>query len=145
MFWPMQEERSAKIIKDVMEETIAQVYIDMKESQTLLTECLHERLERQALLLSTEMAERDFSMRLHGMYIHAQNRLAAAEEYVTEESQSVPFAANTVEEGLRGCYDIKELTQLVGRKSFMKAMEEAGVKEGRQTKTPKHADVGNTA
>lgn len=117
-------EKSAKLVKDVMDETIEQVYEDMRVSQNTLEHCLNERIDRTADVLRVEMAERDFSMRLHGMYLHAQNRLAVVEEYVTEETQAVSFVANAVEEGLRGCYDIKELTELLDKHNLQKAMRE---------------------
>jgi len=120
-----QTGETAKVVKDVMEETIDEVYADMSHAQDLLAECLNQRMDQQAEVLRVEMVEYIFSKDLHDKYIHAENRLAAAVEYVTEDNQAVSFAANAVEEGLRGCYDIRALTELLSSDNLLKALEES--------------------
>lgn len=118
------KERVAGIVKDVMDETIDDMYKDMAKSKALLLECIEERVSGSARGLRKEMAELDFSSRLHGLVMHAQNRMAAAVEIITDETQAVSFASNAVEEGLRGCYDIRGLTELLNKHTLAQAVDE---------------------
>jgi hypothetical protein len=104
-------------VKDVMETSIEAIQDQMKQSQDLLEQCIVRRVDKAVSNMEARMDAHDFEVQLVAKFKHSRNRYALALQWMgqseTYTNPNMSFASNAIEEGLRACFDINVLTELV--------------------------------
>jgi len=114
----------AELTKELMTETIGQVYHDINNVTSSLRECLQGEVEafRGDLddlnrTIRIQMKQRDYSNQFSKLFVISQDRLRTVLQYFLD-SPELTWLASLVEEGLHTCLDIGSLTPIVSEESI---------------------------